>query len=42
MDKLAAREKEVFGALEALVHSKCEFAVTEISINALNKMPLIS
>lgn len=27
MDKFAAREKEVFSALEALVHSKCEFAV---------------
>ena len=26
-DKFAAREKEVFAALEALVHSKCEFAV---------------
>ncbi|MFA6327879.1 MAG: hypothetical protein WCY41_00345 [Candidatus Micrarchaeia archaeon] len=27
MDKFAVREKEVFGALEALVHSKCKFAV---------------
>jgi hypothetical protein len=27
MDKFAAREKEVFSALEALVQSKCEFAV---------------
>jgi len=27
MDKFAAREKEVFSALEALLHSKCEFAV---------------
>ena len=27
MDKLAAREKEAFGALEALTHSRCEFVV---------------
>jgi len=27
MDKIAAREKEVFDALEALLQSKCEFAV---------------
>jgi len=27
MDRLAAREKEVFGALQALMHSKCGFAV---------------
>lgn len=27
MDKLAAREREVFGALRALVHSKCGFVV---------------
>lgn len=27
MDRLAAREKEVFGALEALLRSKCDFAV---------------